>query len=146
MKGDQIIKQALTILTSRLTQPGAVITSPELAYDFLKLKLAELQYEVFGVMFLDNQHRVIEFDAMFRGTFDKATIHVREIAKKALLLNAAAVILSHNHPSQNSTPSQADIRITEEIKKSLNFFEVRVLDHVIIGGTNKYSFAENGLL
>ncbi|WP_431687173.1 JAB domain-containing protein [Hahella sp. NBU794] len=146
MKGNRIIKQALTILAARLREPGAVIASPRFAYDYLKLNLAELQHEAFGVLFLDNQHRVIEFDLMFRGTYNESTVHTREIAKKALSLNAAAVIFAHNHPSQNARPSQRDIRLTREVKRTLDLLEVRVLDHVIIGGMEEFSFVENGIL
>ena len=101
--------------------------------------------EGFGVMFLDNKHRLIEFEILFTGTIDSATIHPREIVKQALKHNAAAVILCHNHPSGITTPSTSDIMITNKLKEALDLIDTRVLDHIIVGD-GCTSFAERGLI
>lgn len=103
-------------------------------------------YEVFACLFLDNQHRVIVLEEMFRGTLDSASVYPREIAKQALHHNAAAVIFAHNHPSGISEPSVADKNITHTLKQALALFDIRVLDHFIIGDGSPFSFAEHGLL
>jgi DNA repair protein RadC len=109
------------------------------------LKLAPYEHEVFVCLFLDNQHRVIACDELFRGTIDGASVYPREVVKAALQYNAAALIMAHNHPSGISDPSQADRVITEKLKEALALIDVRVLDHFIVG-ENVYSFAEHGLL
>jgi len=127
-------------------QRGSVLTSPEATRAYLSSQLRSYSYEVFACLFLDNQHRVIEFEEMFRGTIDSASVYPREVAKKVLSYNAAAVIFAHNHPSGINEPSQADKQITDKLKQSLALFDVRVLDHFIIGDGKPYSFAEHGLL
>jgi len=127
-------------------QRGDVLTSPEITRCYLSAQLRGYSYEVFACLFLDNQHRVIQLDELFRGTIDGASVHPREVAKQALRHNAAAVIFAHNHPSGISEPSQADKHITEKLKQVLALFDIRVLDHFIIGDGEPYSFAENGLL
>lgn len=124
---------------------GNALENPEQVKAYLTQKLHAKEHEVFCVMYLDNRHRLIHYDEVFRGTINGASVHPREIAKDALTHNAAAVILAHNHPSGVSTPSEADRRITEHIIKALNLFDIRVIDHIIIGDT-PYSFAETGLL
>lgn len=146
MKNEEIVIKALQILESQLRTKGVQIQNAEDAKSFLKLQLASLEREVFGVMFLDGQHQMIEFDIMFQGTIDSASVYPREVAKKALQVNAAALIMSHNHPSGVAEPSQADRMITEDIKKALALFDIRTLDHIIVGGMSTYSFAEHGLL
>lgn len=146
MNEDQIISQAIQILEKRLTVKGDAFTSPEDARQFCILQLAELEHEVFGVMFLDTRHRLLAFEAMFRGTIDGASVHPREVAKRALQVNAAAVIFTHNHPSGVAEPSRADIQITDRLVKALSLLDVRVLDHILVGGTDTASFAERGLL
>lgn len=143
---DQIINQAINILTKRLKDPEVQFAKPGDVKSFLTLKTSELEHEVFAVLLLDTRHRLIEYSEMFRGTIDGAAVYPREVAKKALNLNAAAVIFGHNHPSGVAEPSQADIRLTERLKKALSLFDIHVLDHIIVGGTTPYSFAENGLL
>ena len=144
---DDLIRQALAILDSRLRTTNDVhVTSPEDTRRYLRLQLAEREAEVFCVLFLTNRHRVIAFEEMFRGTIDGATIHPREVVKQALRLNAAAVILAHNHPSGASEPSRADEAITRRLKDALALVDVRVLDHLIVGGSEITSFAERGLL
>jgi len=125
---------------------GDVLTSPEATRIYLSQQLRHYQHEVFACLFLDNQHHILEFEELFRGTIDSASVYPREVVKKALVLNAAAVILAHNHPSGISEPSQADKLITDKLKQALALIDIRVLDHFIIGDGIPYSFAENGLL
>ncbi len=129
-----------------IIQRGNALTSPEITRAYLSAQLRGYSYEVFACLFLDNQHRVIQFDELFRGTIDSASVYPREVVKQALLHNSAAVILAHNHPSGISEPSQADKQITEKLKQALALFDIRVLDHFIIGDGQPYSFAEHGLL
>lgn len=142
---NEVIRQAKTILYSRMITRGVEITSPQAMTEFLELELAQEEQEVFGVVFLDTRHRVIEFRRMFYGTIDGASVHPREVAKAALKLNAAAVIFAHNHPSGVAEPSGADIAITEKLKTALALFEVRTLDHIIIGSLgDTVSLAQRG--
>jgi len=146
-KNDDLIYQALAILDSRLRTTNDVhVTSPEDTRRYLRLQLAEREAEVFCVLFLTNRHRVIAFEEMFRGTIDGATVHPREVVKQALRLNAAAVILAHNHPSGVAEPSRADEAITRRLRDALALVDVRVLDHLIVGGCEITSLAERGLL
>jgi DNA repair protein RadC len=105
-----------------------------------------MEREVFGCLFLDNRHRLIALEEMFLGTIDGASVHPREVVKRALKLNAAAVILAHNHPSGVAEPSQADELITARIRDALALVDIRVLDHLVVGGTTVTSFAERGLI
>ncbi len=141
---DEIIETALSIINARFVK-GTGITKAQDAYDFLQLELGNIEHEVFAVIWLDNQHCVIEFEALFRGTIDGASVYPREVVKSALKHNAAACILCHNHPSGLAKPSQADKNITKKLKAALDLIEVRTLDHVIIA-ENNYSFAEHGLI
>lgn len=127
-------------------QRGDPLTSPEATRSYLSAQLRGYSYEVFACLFLDNQHRIIQFEELFRGTIDGASVYPREVAKRALFHNAAAVIFAHNHPSGIKEPSQADKQITDKLKQSLELFDIRVLDHFIIGDAEPYSFAEHGLL
>ena len=140
-----IIESALNILANRIKQPDHYITSPSDTRAFLQLKLSEIEHEVFAVMFLDTRHGVIEYKEVFRGTIDGASVHPREVVKEALRLNAAAVIFTHNHPSGNPEPSEADKMITKRLKDALALMDIRVLDHLIIGA-EIVSFAERDLL
>ncbi len=112
---------------------------------YLKSRLQQYPFEVFACLFLDNKHRVIEYEELFRGTIDAASVHPREIVRRVLHHNAAAIVLAHNHPSGVAEPSQADNAITQKIKDALEMIDVRVLDHFVIGD-NVVSFAERGLL
>ncbi|NEX16360.1 MAG: hypothetical protein C1943_06970 [Halochromatium sp.] len=123
-----------------------VLTSPDATRDYLKLRLRGLSHEVFACLFLDNRHRVIEYQELFRGTIDGASVHPREVVKEAIRWNAAAVIFAHNHPSGVAEPSQADLRITKRLKDALELIDVRVLDHIIVGEQDGTSFAERGLI
>lgn len=122
------------------------LSNPTVARDYLVAKLAMLEHEVFAVIFLDTRHAVIAFEILFTGTIDGASVHPREVVKQALRRNAAAVIFSHNHPSGVPEPSQADRDITGQLKEALRYVDVRVLDHVIVGGNSTVSFAERGLI
>ena len=129
-----------------IIQRGNALTSPEITRAYLSAQLRGYSYEVFACLFLDNQHRVIILEELFRGTIDGASVYPREVVKQALHHNAAAVIFAHNHPSGITEPSQADKQITEKLKKALELFDIRVLDHFIIGDGDPYSFAEHGLI
>ncbi len=129
-----------------ILQRGDALTSPDATKAYLSAQLRGYSYEVFACLFLDNQHRVILLEEMFRGTIDSASVYPREVVKRALFHNAAAIIFAHNHPSGISEPSQSDKQITEKLKQSLGLFDIRVLDHFIIGDGLPFSFAEHGLL
>lgn len=129
-----------------ILQRGDALTSPEITRAYLSAQLRGYSYEVFACLFLDNQHRVLKLEELFRGTIDSASVYPREVAKAALQHNAAAVIFAHNHPSGISEPSQADRHITDKLKQALALFDIRVLDHFIIGDGLPYSFAEHGLI
>ena len=140
------IDSALGILERELQLPDVYINEPSTTKSYLQLRLAEREYEVFAAMFLDNQHGLIEYVELFRGTIDCASVYPREVAKEALSRNAAAIILAHNHPSGIAEPSQADQRITSRLKSALLTLDIRLLDHIIIGSNSTMSFAERGLL
>lgn len=121
------------------------LTNPAETVSYLRNQLRDRPYEVFACLMLDNRNRVIAFREMFRGTIDGASVYPREVVKQALADNAAGVILAHNHPSGVAEPSQADIQITERLKKALALVDIRVLDHVIIG-EQAVCFSERGLI
>ena len=123
-----------------------VLANPRAVGEYLRLHYAGQEREVFGVMFLDNRHRLIALEEMFLGTVDGASVHPREVVKRALKVNAAAVILAHNHPSGVAEPSQADELITVRVRDALALVDIRVLDHLIVGGTSVVSLAERGLI
>lgn len=122
------------------------LTSPDATRRFLQARLRDLPHEVFAALFLDNRHRVIRYEELFRGTIDGASVHPREVVKAALKLNAAAMIFAHNHPSGIAEPSHADERLTHRLRDALGLVDIRVLDHVVIGDQQMVSFAERGLL
>ena len=146
VKENKIIAEALKILTLRIKKPKAIIENPNDVKKFLKLKLTGLEHEVFAVMFLNNHHGVIEYEEMFRGTIDGASVYPREVVKRALQLNAAALILAHNHPSGNPESSMEDERITTRLVKACSLVDIRIIDHVIVGSHELVSFAERGLI
>jgi len=125
---------------------GDVLSNPDDTRNFLMSELSGRGYEVFGCLFLDNKHRVIKFEELFYGTIDGASVYPREVLKKTLQHNAAALILAHNHPSGIADPSQADIAITQRLKDALNLIDVRILDHLVIGDGYCVSLAEKGLM
>ena len=125
---------------------GDSLGSPEHTRRFLIARLRDLPHEVFGFLFLDNRHRIISFDELFRGTIDGASVHPREIVRQTLTHNAAAVIFAHNHPSGVAEPSNADRNLTRRLQQALALIDVRVLDHFVIGDGVATSFAEQGIL
>ena len=122
------------------------MTSPSLTYSCLQTLLQGYEREVFAILFLDSQHRVIKFEELFQGTLDAASVYPREVVKAALACNAAAVILAHNHPSGLPEPSRADRSLTERLQVALATVEIRVLDHLVIGTEGRVSMAERGWL
>ena len=120
------------------------LLSPELAREFLQSQLADEEREIFVVIFLDNRHKVLKHSRLFSGTLNHVEVHPREIVREAIKVNAAAVILAHNHPSGNAEPSKSDRLITERVVKCCQFMDVRVLDHLVIGRGEYVSFAERG--
>jgi DNA repair protein RadC len=125
---------------------GAALTDPARAAEYFARRLRHLPHEEFACLFLDTRHRLLAFETLFRGTLDGAEVHPREVAKRCLALNAAAVILGHNHPSGSAEPSAADRAVTARLKQSLALVEVRLLDHVVIGDGPPCSMAQRGLL
>lgn len=122
------------------------LTSPRDSAAFLKARLGDRPYEVFAVLFLDNRHRVLAFEEMFRGTLDGASVHPREVVRAALEHNAAACIFAHNHPSGVAEPSAADRNITRQLRDALQLIGVRVLDHLVVGAAEPTSMAARGLI
>ena len=142
---DELISTARDLIAARFSR-GSALSSPDESRDYLITQLAGYEHEVFSCLLLDNRHRVIEFRQLFRGTIDGCSVHPREVVKTALLLNAAAVIFAHNHPSGVAEPSRADMTLTKRLQDALALVEVRVLDHIVVGGAETVSFAESGLL
>ena len=142
----KIIRRALKILESRMTYEPDVFTNPEDTKNYLRLKLGGNEREVFAVLYLSNRNQLISCEELFHGTIDGATVHVREIVKLGLSLNAAAIICAHNHPSGVCEPSHADEMITKRIKEACGFMDIRLLDHLIVSGRDAVSLAERGLI
>ncbi|HHL2498321.1 TPA: DNA repair protein RadC [Yersinia enterocolitica] len=140
------IRRALNLLAKQLREPGVAFTSTAVTRDWLRLHLTGLEREVFVVLWLDNQNRLLTQETLFTGTINSTTVHPRELVKSAMKHNAASAVLAHNHPSQLAEPSQADRQITDRIKTALELVDVRVLDHLIVGGMDIVSFAERGWL
>lgn len=143
MTDEEILHRALTILENRLHKPEHYFTQPNDTSTYLKLQFNGLEHESFRVMFLDSQHGLIQEEEMFRGTIDGASVYPREVVKAAIKFNAAAVIFAHNHPSGICEPSQADKHITQRLKEALGLVDIRVLDHIVVGGNQSFSFAEH---
>ncbi len=142
---DEVLSAAQRLLLQQLHE-GPLLTSPELVREFLRLKLGTLEHEVFAVLMLDAQHRLIEYVELFRGTVAQTSVYPREVVKKSLARNAAALVLVHNHPSGVAEPSRADRLLTQTLNAALALVDVRVLDHLIVAGSDVLSFAERGLL
>ncbi|EOZ9390541.1 DNA repair protein RadC [Enterobacter cancerogenus] len=142
----QTIREALTLLECQLREPGASFTSSGSVRDWLRLQLASLEREAFTALFLDNQHRLIAHETLFTGTINHLQVHPREVVKAALKHNAAAMLVAHCHPSGHAEPSEADRRITERLKQALDLVDIRLLDHLVVGGMEVVSFAERGWL
>ena len=144
---DMLIARALKILEYRARYAEEVsISSPSAARDYCRLKLAALPHEVFAVMWLDAQNRLIAYEELFRGTLTQTSVYPREVIKAALRNNAAAAILAHNHPSGVAEPSRADEMLPRTLKDALALVDVRVLDHLVVSTTGVTSFAERGLI
>lgn len=140
-----VIAQALELLACEVKNTDT-LTSPEIVKDYLRLQLGDRQHEVFAVVFLDSQHRVIDTVEMFRGTLTQTSVYPREVVIESLQQNAAAVILCHNHPSGCADPSRADETLTQTLKQALALVDVRVLDHFIVTRSSVVSFADRGLI
>jgi DNA repair protein RadC len=141
----EVLQAALRVLEGQLRGSEA-LSSPQAVRDFLRIKLGTLEHEVFAVIHLDSQHRVIEYVEMFRGTVSQTSVYPREIVKETLARNSAALILVHNHPSGVAEPSRADEMLTQTLKNALALVDVRVIDHLIVAGATILSFAERGLI
>lgn len=142
---DQIIKKAIAILESRIRKSSFTFSSPQEVFDYLELTTNNDGVECFRILWLDSQHKLIETDIIGKGTIDACSVYPREIIKRALEVNAKACILSHNHPSGNTIPSNADRSLTTDLKNRLDIIEVKVLDHIITGSVGSaYSFAQKG--
>ena len=139
------VELATRYLEERIRRSDA-LTSPSDTSQYLCARLRSRPHEVFACLFLDNRHRVISFEEMFRGTIDGASVHPREVAKRALEVNAAAVIAAHNHPSGVAEPSRTDRAITSRLRDAMALIDVRLLDHFVIGDGEVVSFAERGWL
>ncbi|MBT3723434.1 MAG: DNA repair protein RadC [Gammaproteobacteria bacterium] len=127
-------------------QRGKALTSPELMRDYLRLNLGDRKNEVFGAVYLDNKHRIIRNEELFKGSVNSASVYPRVVAQKALEYNSTAILLYHNHPSGDPEPSIADQTITKRLVDSLAMIDVRVLDHLVVGSLGSVSFAERGLI
>ncbi len=125
---------------------GEQLSSPGDTRRFLQARLGDYPFEVFAALFLDNRHRVIAFEELFRGTIDGASVHPREVVRQCLRHNAAAVIFAHNHPSGISEPSRADESLTRRLKEALDLVDIRLLDHIVVGDGEFTSLAERGLI
>ena len=141
---DQILEAARWAIEVK-TPPRAPMGLPALARSYAIARLAGLDHEVFAVFFLDSRCHLIEYREMFRGTLTSTSVYPREVVKEAIRCNAAVLIFAHNHPSGEAEPSNADKALTQTLKTALALVDIRVLDHIVVGGSTCYSFAENGL-
>jgi DNA repair protein RadC len=140
-----VLELARRALSAQLKQQ-TLFDSPEAVRDYLQLQLGSRPYEIFAVLFLDSQHRLIVLEELFRGTLTQTSVYPREVVVRALALNAASVVLAHNHPSGTAEPSRADEALTQTLKAALGLVDVRVLDHFVVTSTEAVSMAERGLL
>ena len=140
-----VLELARRALAQQLTQKP-LFNTPQTVRDYLQLQLGGLQHEVFAVLFLDSQHRLIALEEMFRGTLTQTSVYPREVVKQALTLNASSVVLAHNHPSGTAQPSRADEALTHTLKAALALVDVRVLDHFVVTASQAVSMAELGLV
>ena len=140
------VRSALRILEQSLQEYGVSFNSPGATRDYLRLRLAREEREVFACLFLTAQNQLIEYNALFFGTLTQTSVYPREILREALRLNAGAIIIAHNHPSGKPTPSAADKYLTKVVSEATALLDVKLLDHMIVGGGETFSFAENGLL
>ncbi|UPG95924.1 RadC family protein [Luteibacter aegosomatissinici] len=143
---DWIIKQAIALLERRIFKVGPCLSQPAAVRDYLRLKLVAEPNEVFAVVFLDSTHQVLAYEPLFRGTINSTAVYPRVVVQRVLELKAAAVVFAHQHPSGATEPSNADRALTQRLQAALALIDVRVLDHIVVGLGNPYSFAEHGLL
>lgn len=143
---EQTVARAIRILFKALITRGDLLTAPSLVKRYLTLRLARKEHEVFGALWLNAKNELIADEDMFFGTLTHTAVHPREVVKKSLGHNAAAIICYHNHPSGCPTPSDADKSLTTNLRDALQLIEVRLLDHIIVAGMDSYSFAEHGQL
>ncbi|MBE4703228.1 DNA repair protein RadC [Citrobacter freundii] len=144
LAAQRTVKRALTLLDRHLRETGVAFTSTQAARDWLRLQLAGQEREVFMVLYLDNQHCLLESETLFAGSVNHVQVHPREVVKSALRFNAAAVVLAHNHPSGDPEPSKADRQMTDKLKEVLGLVDVKTLDHLVVGQDGIVSFAERG--
>ncbi len=142
---ERLIELAIAHIEAQFKHEGP-LSSPQSAADYLRLKLSLRDRECFSMLSLCTRHYVLSFDILFEGTINGATVHPREVVKLALHRNAGAVILSHNHPSGIPEPSQSDITLTKRLREALDIIDVRVLDHIVVGGADFVSMSDRGLL
>lgn len=142
----QIIDEALAILTSHLKEKSKPLSNAQKVKSFLRLQLEPKEREFFSVLFLDTQNRLIDYQVLFMGSIDSANINPREVVKAALRLNARSLIVAHNHPSGDATPSQQDINVTKRLISALELIDVKLLDHMVIGHNEITSLAEQQLM
>ncbi|MCK9608936.1 MAG: DNA repair protein RadC [Methylomonas sp.] len=145
VSSEDIVAMANRLIKRKFAR-GRAMTSPTEAAAYLPAQMASYEHETFWALFLDNQHRILAFEKLFTGTLASASVYPREVVKRSLQLNAAAIIFAHNHPSGAAVPSQSDKDITQKLKDALALIEVVVLDHFIVGGDDVTSLAEQGLL
>lgn len=146
ISSQEIILAAQSIVKHQLQDLPILMDNYKLVKALAMLELANLESEVFCVLFLNNQMRLILFERMFRGTVDKTAVYPREIVKRALELNAVHIILVHNHPSGDCRPSYADEQLTQQLKSTLDILNIGIIDHLVVGGSEIFSFAEHGKL
>lgn len=146
LTAQRTVKRALSLLEKHLREPGALFTSSHAVRDWLRLQLASLEREEFTALFLDNQHRLIAHETLFTGTINHTQVHPREVVKAGLKHNCAAVIVAHCHPSGVAEPSNADRQVTTRIQQALGLVDIRLLDHLVVGGMEIVSFSERGWL
>ncbi len=141
---DDLVVEVARAVADQRTKRGSAFTEARVATEFFSDKLAGLEREVFAAAFLDTRHRLIEYVELFQGTIDGAEVHPREVARQALRLNAASVLVAHNHPSGEVEASAADRAVTARLKQALALLDIRLLDHVIVGGRQSLSMAAKG--
>lgn len=146
LSAQRTVQHALALLDRHLRETGVAFTSTQAARDWLRLKMAGLEREEFMVLYLNQQNQLIAHETLFAGSISSTEVHPREVVKRALYFNAAAVLFAHNHPSGDTIPSQADKAVTQRLVQALQLVDIHVPDHLIVGGTQVLSFAEHGLL
>ncbi len=142
---DQVLQAAQQVLLERV-RGSDVLSSPQFVRDYLRMRLSGLEHEIFAVVHLDSQNRVIDYVEMFRGSVSQTSVYPREVVRECILRNSAGLLLVHNHPSGSAQPSRADEVLTQTLKTALSLIDVRVLDHLIVAGSDTLSMAERGLM